>query len=1215
LPVKFAQTSGGGEGKRGRMHNGSDILKGVLMGLRSMVRVALLVALLLPATGFYARAASFTSDDFNAYNLKRSIWTFTDPVGDATLTLTGTGTADARLSLAVPAGTRHDLWTGANTAPRILQPATNTDFVLLTKFDSGVSLAYQLQGVIVQQDASTLIRFDLSSHGSNTYLLAVSTADGFATEPTPRIADIVVANNNVAPMYLRITRTADAWEVSTSPDGSAFTTRGTFTLAMTVTKVGLYAGNAGTIPPAFTMLADFFFDNAVPVNPEDPVGAVTDLLKPFIYNLASVAGGTAVRVTWKTDELAKSRIEYGTTTGYGSFLVEDVLRTGHSLVVTGLSPSTTYNFRVIATDASDNKDTTGNYEKATGALSPPSMSIWNGLSQTFGTVGTPQRWVNILGNVTDIIGMDSLYYSLNGGSNVNLSRGPDLRRLQNTGDFNIDLSYAALNAGANTVTVRAKNLVGDTKDTTITVIDNSSATPWPLPYTVTWSGANALKDSVQIVDGKWEMVSGKPQAIERGYDRMFAIGDTTWQDYEVTVRLTVHGYDSTSKAFERPSSGPAIGILMRWGGHTTNPIGGQPLAGYLPLGALGWVHWTSQGTSRWEMLGNTPPLREADLSSTPPLLFDTPYYFKMQVKTVAGQGGFYRFKAWKTADPEPGAWLLNMQESLSDPQRGSFMIVAHHVAAEIDTVRVTVAPADVAGPVITAVAAETGPTSANITWNTDEPATAKVAYGLTTAYGDTAFVSSKLELTHGVPITGLNPNTTYHYKAISWDNIGNLGGYADSTFTTGSPAVATTLVSDEFNSITLNGVWTFVPLGRGETYGLPGTELQMSVPSGSEHDFWTTGYHVARMMQSVNNTDFEVEVKWNSGIDGDASAYKLQGIVVEQDENDLIRFDFTSNPSNVRIFAAAFNNGFIRDSIRVKVDSAATGAANTAPLYMRVKREGNIWTLWYSVNGSTWIVGTKFHHALAVAKVGVFAGNAGSTPPAHTGKVDYFRTDGVTLNLKAYLQGPYVALGDTMSAFLGANIPAKHPYGVAPWNYTGTDSVVAVPAGVVDWVLLTLRSGTAAGTGVDTMAAFMKQNGSIMALDGTSPVFFPGVKYGNYYVVLRHRNHLAIMTADALPLNRASALYDFTTAQSKAYGTDAMKGFGTGNTAPFALYGADGNADGQITSSDFNVFNPKFTSGAIGYQASDWNLDAQVTSSDFNLFNPNFTMGKATRVP
>ena len=59
----------------------------------------------------------------------------------------------------------------------------------------------------------------------------------------------------------------------------------------------------------------------------------------------------------------------------------------------------------------------------------------------------------------------------------------------------------------------------------------------------------------------------------------------------------------------------------------------------------------------------------------------------------------------------------------------------------------------------------------------------------------------------------------------------------------------------------------------------------------------------------------------------------VQGIVVEQDENDLIRFDFTSKPSDMRIFAAAFKNGFAADSIRIKVDSTITGAGAT-PLWL-----------------------------------------------------------------------------------------------------------------------------------------------------------------------------------------------------------------------------------------------------------------------------------------
>ena len=98
-------------------------------------------------------------------------------------------------------------------------------------------------------------------------------------------------------------------------------------------------------------------------------------------------------------------------------------------------------------------------------------------------------------------------------------------------------------------------------------------------------------------------------------------------------------------------------------------------------------------------------------------------------------------------------------------------------------------------------------------------------------------------------------------------------------------------------------------------------------------------------------------------------------------------------------------------------------------------------------------------------------------------------------------------------------------------------------------------------------------------------------------------------------IGSSPVVYDFTAAAEMAYGTNAMKGMGTGGTAPFALYGGEANGDGQVTSSDFNVFLPKFTSGATGYELSDWNLDGQVTSSDFNIFLANFTAGKTTQVP
>ncbi len=49
---------------------------------------------------------------------------------------------------------------------------------------------------------------------------------------------------------------------------------------------------------------------------------------------------------------------------------------------------------------------------APDATDAPAINVWYGLNQTFGQLGTPQQWINILGSVT---GATSLTYSLNGG--------------------------------------------------------------------------------------------------------------------------------------------------------------------------------------------------------------------------------------------------------------------------------------------------------------------------------------------------------------------------------------------------------------------------------------------------------------------------------------------------------------------------------------------------------------------------------------------------------------------------------------------------------------------------------------------------------------------------------------------------------------------------------------------------------------------------------
>jgi phosphodiesterase/alkaline phosphatase D-like protein len=100
---------------------------------------------------------------------------------------------------------------------------------------------------------------------------------------------------------------------------------------------------------------------------------------------------------------------------------------------------------------------------------------------------------------------------------------------------------------------------------------------------------------------------------------------------------------------------------------------------------------------------------------------------------------------------------------------------------------------DTTKPVITFSAPTVGPTSVSITWTTDENASTQVEYGADTTYGklepaqpadDPTTGQSAGVVTHSVVITGLQPNTTYHYKVKSMDKAGNEAVSDDKTFTT-----------------------------------------------------------------------------------------------------------------------------------------------------------------------------------------------------------------------------------------------------------------------------------------------------------------------------------------------------------------------------------------------------------------------------------------------
>ena len=222
----------------------------------------------------------------------------------------------------------------------------------------------------------------------------------------------------------------------------------------------------------------------------------------------------------------------------------------------------------------------------------------------------------------------------------------------------------------------------------------------------------------------------------------------------------------------------------------------------------------------------------------------------------------------------------------------------------------------------------------------------------------------------------------------------------------------------------------------------------------------------------------------------------------------------------------------------------------------------------------------------------------------------------LSVNTKIFLQGPFnsSSMNTTLNSF--GYLPLSQPYSVNPWNYKGTESVLpgffSSHPNIVDWMLVELRTGTGHSTEIEQRVGFLLNTGNIVGLDGISPIYFLQTS-DNYYVVIYHRNHIPIMSSSNILLNYASTLYDFTTAQSKAFGVNAMVQLGTNI---FGMYSADANGDQTINATDLNSYWIPQNGTTFNYQTTtaDFNLDGTINATDLNNFwIPN--NGRASQVP
>jgi len=215
------------------------------------------------------------------------------------------------------------------------------------------------------------------------------------------------------------------------------------------------------------------------------------------------------------------------------------------------------------------------------------------------------------------------------------------------------------------------------------------------------------------------------------------------------------------------------------------------------------------------------------------------------------------------------------------------------------------------------------------------------------------------------------------------------------------------------------------------------------------------------------------------------------------------------------------------------------------------------------------------------------------------------------MNVSAYLRGAWngTAMNTTLNT---ANvIPLSQPYNTTPWSYSGSESVVSIPVNVVDWVLVELRkpsSGLTADASASTIigrkAGFLLSNGTVVNTDGTTPIAFNITKQGTSFLVVRHRNHLGVIS-NALTSNTTGTFTNDFSAIANVYKPSGASSdplvLLSGVTGKYGMWAGDANKNGSVNVSDVNAVKLAISQSSTGYLNSDVNLSNSLNVTDVNL--------------
>lgn len=226
------------------------------------------------------------------------------------------------------------------------------------------------------------------------------------------------------------------------------------------------------------------------------------------------------------------------------------------------------------------------------------------------------------------------------------------------------------------------------------------------------------------------------------------------------------------------------------------------------------------------------------------------------------------------------------------------------------------------------------------------------------------------------------------------------------------------------------------------------------------------------------------------------------------------------------------------------------------------------------------------------------------------------------MRARVYLEGAMRSYADNLAPVMATDLrqrnlvpttpPNEYPYTLDPLR--SAIVVPTLPDSIVDWMIVEFRTSISSSSAVHYQTALLTRNGYVVDPVTFLPLPIRSIRPGDYYIVFRHRNHLAVMTQDAetvAPSNVNRAL-DFTTGLDLFGGAASMKLLGVADGRRwFGMVAGNVDHDDDVRRIDHNLIWDN--RDIEGFSLFDTDLDGIISTKDWNVSWNN--RGRSSAVP